>query len=113
MWTYELHLRFAYTVGAQHYIGTRASFSTWAPNENFNPLNQLVASRFPAGKHVMAHYDPQNHSRSILEPRPAASAWIALVLGMLFALFGLTYFYRAGNDKKALACGDALPQVQV
>jgi Protein of unknown function (DUF3592) len=104
MWTYELHLRYAYTICGREYIGTRASFSAWGPNENFNPLSSVIARRLPVGKPVVAHYDPLDYSRSVIQPRARPSVWIALALGLLMARLGVIYSRRVEGEKKQLAC---------
>jgi hypothetical protein len=100
MWTYELHLRYAYTIRSREYIGSRASFSAWGPNENFNPLSSVIAKSLPVGKQVVAHYDPQDYSRSVVEPRVRPSVWIALALGLLMALLGVFYSRRVEGEKR-------------
>lgn len=103
MWSYQLRLRYVYTIAGRRYIGTRASFSAWGPAESFNPFNSSIASKFPAGARVQAHYDPLNPSHSVLEKAPRLSVWIALVLGLLFAKVGITYARRVEEEKKQLA----------
>jgi Protein of unknown function (DUF3592) len=100
MWNYELHLRYAYTIGGREYIGSRASFSAWGPTENFNPLNSTIAHRYPVGARVSAHYDPSDYSRSVLQPVARLSAWIAFSLGILLARLGLVYARRVEREKK-------------
>jgi hypothetical protein len=85
MWSYELHLRFVYTIKRRVFTGARASFSAWGPNENLNPFNSAIAHRFPEGTQVIAHYDPLDPSRSVLQPAARPSAWLALALGLLAA----------------------------
>jgi hypothetical protein len=103
MWSYQLHLRYAYTIEGRSYVGTRAGFSAWGAAENFNPFNSSIARKFPAGVRVQAHYDPLNPSRSVLETAPRMSGWIALVLGLLLAKVGITYARRVEEEKKQLA----------
>ena len=103
MWSYQLHLRYVYTIGGRSYIGARASYSAWGPTENFNPFNSAIASKFPSGARVQAHYDPLNPSHSVLEKAPRLSVWIALVLGVLFAKVSMTYARRVEEEKKQLA----------
>jgi hypothetical protein len=100
MWTYELHLRYVYTVNGRKYVGTRASFSAWRPNENFNPFSSTIAADFPVGTHVVAHYDPAAPSRSVLLAPARPSAWVALLLGVLLARLGLMYSRRVQLEKK-------------
>ncbi len=107
MWTYELHLRYAYTIRGREYIGSRASFSAWGPNENFNPLSPAIAGTLPVGKQVVAYYDPLDYSRSVVDPRARPSVWIALILGLLMARLGVVYSGRVEEEKKQLphTCG--------
>jgi hypothetical protein len=100
MWTHELHLRYVYTIGSREYIGTRASFSAWGPNENLNPLSSAIAAKFPVGMHVLAHYDPAAPSRSVLLTTARPSTWVALFLGILLAWLGLRYSRRVELEKK-------------
>ena len=103
MWSYELHLRYAYTIGGREYIGTRASFSAWGPTENFNPFNSAIAHRYPVGARVLGHYDPLDYSHSVLQPVARLSAWVAFLFGLLLAWSGLVYARRAEAEKKQLA----------
>jgi len=100
MWSYELHLRYAHTIGGQEYIGTRASFSAWGPTENFNPFNSAIAHRYPVGAEVLAHYDPLDYSHSVLQPVARLSAWAAFLFGLLLAWLGLVYARRVEAEKK-------------
>lgn len=106
MWSYELHLRFVYTVNRRKFTGSRASFSTWGPNENLNPFNSAIARRFPKGTLVIAHYDPLDPSRSVLQPAARLSAWVALALGLLAARLGLIYSRRDTAERQT-ARGDS------
>jgi len=103
MWSYQLHLRYAYTIEGRSYVGTRAGFSAWGPAENFNPFNSSIAGKFPAGVRVQAHYAPLNPSESVLEKVPRLSVWIALVLGLAFLKLGIIYARRVDQEKKQLA----------
>jgi hypothetical protein len=103
MWSYELHLRYRYMIDARQYVGTRASFSAWGPNENFNPFSSAIAARFPAGTHVVARYDPADPSHSVILVAARLSAWMALLLGMLLARLGLIYSRRVELEKKSSA----------
>jgi hypothetical protein len=100
MWSYELHLRFVYTIKRRVFTGARASFSAWGPNENLNPFNSAIAHRFPEGTQVIAHYDPLDPSRSVLQPAARPSAWLALALGLLAARLGLVYSRRVTAERQ-------------
>ncbi len=103
MWSYELRLRYAYSIGGREYIGTRASFSAWGPTENFNPFDSAIAHRYPVGAGVLAHYDPLDYSHSVLQPVARLSAWVAFLFGLLLAWLGLVYAQRTEAEKKQLA----------
>ena len=101
MWAYELHLRYRYLVNGQIYVGTRPFFSAWGPKESFNPLVGEIARTFPVRREVMAHYDPQEPSSSVLVPTAQPSAWVALVLGILLAWAGRIYGGRVELEKQS------------
>jgi uncharacterized protein DUF3592 len=100
MWTYELHLRYLYTINGRVYVGSRFSFSGWGPNERFNPFSAKIARDLPVGSSTFAYYDPSDYSRSVLRPAARFPAWIMFVLGMVLARAGFVFSQRVAEDKR-------------
>jgi hypothetical protein len=108
IWSYQLHLRYAYRVAGKEYIGTRASFGGWGEVELNNPFAAALAHALPVGAVVPVHYDPRDPTRSVLEPRARASAWIALLAGIGLAMVGRRYWRRALAESRASASVEAV-----
>lgn len=84
MWAYHLDMGYEYEVNGRRYEGHRVSFSAWDPQYSLNLLNSWTAARYPAGTLASVHFDPLDPSRSVLEPGIQFSAWIAIILGIIF-----------------------------
>jgi len=100
--SYELHVRYAYSVNGRAYTSLRVRFSPWGPNENFNPSISNILNRYPVGTQVHAHFDPLDPAHSVLEPAPTLSDWIFLSASLVLTINCVRYGRRAEEDKAAL-----------
>ena len=80
----SLSIGYLYTVDGVELLGTRVKI-----DESFEK-DTKIASRYPTGKSVLVHFDPDRPWRSVLEPGPVFGLTIffpliMLVLGGLFA----------------------------
>jgi hypothetical protein len=73
-----------------------------------NPFAAALAHALPVGTVVPVHYDPRDPTRSVLEPRARASAWIALLAGIGWAMVGRRYWRRALAESRASASVEAV-----
>jgi len=101
VWSYEIHMRYAYTVNGHEYTGTRIRFSLWGPKENFNPLIFTILRKYPAGTRTLVYFDPLDPSHSVLDPSPALADWLAVAMGIGLVLIGVGYARRVQADKRA------------
>ena len=101
VWSYQIHMRYIYTVNGQEYTGTRIRFSFWGPNENFNPLMSTMLRKYPVGTRTLACFDPLDPSQSVLDASPDLADWLAVALGIGLVVIGVGYARRVQADKRA------------
>jgi Protein of unknown function (DUF3592) len=103
IWSYALDIRYRYTWHGRTFTGSRVRFSVWGPTEDFNPLMELLAHRYPAGKQTVAYVDPRDPSRSVLDRSAAGSNWAAVVGGIALMAVG-------GRQTRRTETGTRTPQ---
>ncbi len=94
-------MRYAYAVDGHEYTGSRIRFSLYGPNENFNPFISTMLRKYPVGTRTLAHFDPLDPSRSVLDPSSAPADWFAVVMGIGLVVIGIRYAQRVQAAKRA------------
>ena len=92
-------VQYRYEVDGGGFVGTRVSFHDIASSDP-GPAHETVA-RYPADSVLTVYYDPEDPTRSVLEPGPAggSSHFFMLGGGFLFvSIFGLTLIWVVGAD---------------
>jgi len=90
---YRLDLAYDYDVQGRRYQGQRVSFSSWDPKTSLNLFNGWTAQRYPVGARVAVYFDPHDPANSVIEPGIRASAWTAVLLGMILIWIGFRFRY--------------------
>jgi len=85
---YQAVVEYAFQVEGREYHSTRLSFG---PVES-TPKGpaESKAARYPQGREVMVHYDPQNPPNAVLDPRVARN-WLGWLIAIVFV--GLAVFF--------------------
>jgi hypothetical protein len=81
-------VEYSYQVAGRDYHGSRIAFG--GDVSGSRDFAQGIAARYPAGSAVTVHFDPDNPSFAVLEPR-VAFAWVTLVLTVGF--FAAAWFF--------------------
>jgi hypothetical protein len=92
-YTYSAQVTYEYTVAGTIYNCDRVSFGEYA-SSNRNHARQIV-NRYPVGKTVEVHYDPNRPESAVLEPGTSFSSYVALGMGIVFSLVGATMLIAA------------------
>ncbi len=86
--TYEPQVEYEYSLVGQDYIGKKIAFGV--SSYDYNTAIQKIAP-YPMGGNVQVHYDPDDPSKSVLEPR-AAGGVSTLVVAVVFMVVGIAVF---------------------
>ena len=78
---YEYDLDGRTLVGSRVWIGDGYSSSPGTEHRD-------AVTRYPVGRQVQVHYDPQDPDESVLEPGPTWSSMLLLLLGLVFLSIG-------------------------
>ena len=84
---YRLLVRYRYVVQGNEYQSHQLRFGSMVHDEQAAAKEQQ--KRYPRGKAVEVHYDPDNPSVAVLLPGVGAGGWVAMILGLVNALIGL------------------------
>jgi hypothetical protein len=103
MLSYQLHLRYSYSVGSRQFVGTVASFGPWGTEENMNPFGARLAAALPPGSKVNVYFNPADPARSVIDPHVRPSSWTALLMGMGLAIAGFRFAALAEKEKRLAA----------
>ena len=85
--TYSAEVSYTYQVEGAEYSANRVSFGEYSSSNASHA--QSIVSRFPAGKEVPVHYNPEDPSTAVLEAGVSWSSYIPLGLGAIFSIVGL------------------------
>jgi hypothetical protein len=88
---YSVEVIYAFQVNAQTFTGSKVSFGDYSSSSPSDA--EQVVSRYPAGKAVKVHYNPQDYQQAVLEPGFSAGLWIPLGVGAVFSIVALFLVY--------------------
>lgn len=84
--SYRANVAYEYSVDETKYASDQVSFGEYASsNPNFA---QQIVNRYPKGKRVEVHYDPQQPEVAVLEPGASWSSFFPLGFGLIFSVVG-------------------------
>lgn len=84
--TYHARVTCEYTVAGTIYNCNTVSFGQYG-SSNRNHARQIV-NRYPVGKTVDVHYDPEKPASAVLEPGVSLISYLALGAGIMVGLAG-------------------------
>ena len=87
-YTYHAHVTYEYTVDGTICNCNTVSFGEYG-SSNRNHARQIV-NRYPVGKTVDVHYDPDKPESAVLEPGVSLSSYLGLGMGSVFGVAGAT-----------------------
>jgi Protein of unknown function (DUF3592) len=102
--TYRARVTYEYNVRKKTYVGERITYiDTWSSNRS---LAERVTGRYPEGKSVTVHYQPEAPEKSVLETGVSGGNWFVFSFGLFFFGAGCVMFYF----RRSLAGSPKLPQ---
>lgn len=85
---YTPNITYSYSVDNQRYTGNRITYFSKSYNSSSDA--QAVLNRYPIRTEVMVYYDPDKHSRAVLEPNPDdTTPFLMMGFGAIFGVVGL------------------------
>lgn len=88
---YSAEVIYSYQVNGQTFTGSKVSFGDYSSSSPSDA--EEVVNRYPAGKAVKVHYNPQDYRQAVLEPGFSTGLWIPLGVGTVFILVALFLVY--------------------
>jgi hypothetical protein len=83
---------YAYRVNGREYCGDRLTVGTVVSSSS-PAISERTAAKYPVGKDVVVHYDPQKPGESVLHPR----SWTHYILWIVAAImFGFAWWVGMG-----------------
>jgi hypothetical protein len=83
--TYEPYVLYHYTIMGQQYEGNHIAIGN--ASYDYRTASRKI-SLYPQGTNVTVHYNPDNLSEAVLEPK-SAGAVILFLIGILFTVIGV------------------------
>jgi hypothetical protein len=90
---YRAVIEYSYEVGGKRFRTNNVAFG--ALSSSSRSAIQEIVDRYPVGKRVTVHYDPQSAENAVLEPGASADAYMAFAAGVLFVGLGLALIWMA------------------
>lgn len=84
--THDVHLRYRYEVDGKEYTGRRITFGQIDRSSLSDAKGYLA--KYPVGRNVQIHYDPDNPGDSVLESSAPGMTWMGILLGGLMFVGG-------------------------
>jgi hypothetical protein len=94
--TYRPMVIFAYSVNSIRYMSNHISFGSTQSSSRSRAAH--YGDRYPAGSHVVVHYDPVNPEHAVLET--AGNPWIPIGAGGACSMLALWMRIRRGPVQK-------------
>jgi hypothetical protein len=83
--TYEPYVLYRFTLMGQEYQGNHLAIGN--ASYDYRTASKKIAP-YPQGTNVTVHYNPEDPSEAVLEPK-SAGALLLFLIGILFAVIGL------------------------
>jgi hypothetical protein len=91
--TYHAHVTYEYAVDGTEYNCSTVSFGQYGSSSRNHALQ--IVNRYPVGKTIEVHYDPDRPESAVLEPGVSFSSYLGLGLGGVFAVVGAVLLIAA------------------
>jgi hypothetical protein len=100
---YEADVKYTYTVDGKGYTGDRITYFSHATDSE--ALAREDVEKYPVGKKVPVHHDPEDPSTAVLEPGSHVAMIIvpAVLALLLWGLAATVLYVRAAERKKKAA----------
>jgi hypothetical protein len=85
---YSADVAYKYEVDQREYRSSNVSFGGGFSSSSSGWANKLV-NRYPVGKEIDVHYDPEEPGNSVLEPGTNWTSYIVYGIGLLFLAIGV------------------------
>jgi hypothetical protein len=92
--SYEIELRYEFSIGGQTYTGSRYN----GRSNKVNPENMTVLQGLKTGSRIAVHYSPSSPSVCIVDTTVDSNVWVKLGFGVL-SLLGTAFFGYAAFSK--------------
>ena len=89
--TYRADVTYRYAVEDAEYTGDTVSFGEYGSDRRSHA--DRIVKRYPVGKEVKVHYDPEKPEKAVLEPGVTWSSYLVLGMGLFFTGGGLAFCY--------------------
>jgi len=87
--TYEAEVLYEYAANGTTYSSTRVSFG--GSGGSSSQAREIV-NRYPKGKMVSVHFDPEQPDVSVLEPGVSFGCYVPIGIGVVFTVVGICVF---------------------
>ncbi|TVQ59318.1 MAG: DUF3592 domain-containing protein [Phycisphaerales bacterium] len=84
--SYEPRVRYEYVVNGERHVGTRFSMAT--PTSRSRETIESMLGEYPEGSTVLAHYNPDDPSESVLDNTPRTAGAVMWAPGFVFIVVG-------------------------
>ncbi len=86
---YGAEISYEYFVDKIKYSSNKISFGDYK-SESENRAKEIV-DKYPVEKQIKVHYNPENHSLSVIESGASWNTYFILAIGLFFSFFGFLY----------------------
>lgn len=86
--TWDAKVSYRYSVGGVQYQGSRISLTRVGEGDVRWPAADQ-AKKYPQGRKVKVYVSPEDPATAVLEPKEPLSAYATLIVGALFAAYGI------------------------
>ena len=94
--TYKPGVYYNYKVNGRAFSSDRISFGDYSSSNRSRA--QKIVSKYPRGKSVTVHYNPEEPGMAVLETRLSWSVFVPLAGGILFLAVGVLVLRSAGRQ---------------
>lgn len=94
---YAPRVEYTYAVGDRQFTGSQITFGGTINTAGSADARQTVA-KYPTGKRIAVHYEPDNPSSSVLETGISATSSFAFFLGLILSGVGLFFLVARGTE---------------
>ena len=106
IYTNQADIEYEYWVDEKRYVGNRVSYR-WMDSPNLhsddNGYYERLLEKYPYGKNVTVHYNPDNPDEAVLETNPSWFMWFLVIVGIsLCAIVFLPIHKLVHRNKKEI-----------
>jgi hypothetical protein len=94
-YVYRVAVSYRYSVNGVAYEADRVSFAS--PTHAIEKMSERIAGKYPKGKTVQVHYNPDDPGDAVLEPG-AVTYLLGMLLGLTLGGIGVVQLLRSRQD---------------